>query len=262
MSLLQTMLTHLDSPECEPSQQAAPSAENDSSVPEPELFVSTDLDTAQFEWAVTSASDVEYNGKIYRRLEPEYFAWLRSRMLAAQSAFKAGKLSESTWESLKSRFNPLQEYAVQKFGKESLRQASRQISPQNYQAPRHVPANPEKPAEPPKNNWIYPPNEAWNCIEQVSSDALAKVDAIKEEAMSRKWSEARLYQNQGRYRFPCGQDYGLVCFVGGDRKIGAVTERYIEIIHSPDTPRPSTLRFHNPDVPQPWLKKVESNHEH
>ena len=262
MSLLQTMLTHLDSPECEPSEQAPQPIENDNSTPEPELFVSTDLDTAQFEWAVTSASDVEYNGKIYRRLEPEYFAWLRSRMLAAQSAFKAGKLPELTWESLKSRFNPLQEYAVQKFGKESLQQASRQLSPQNYQAPRHIPAKPEKPAEPPKNNWIYPPEEAWNCIEQVSAEALAKVDAIKEEAMSKKWSEARLYQNQGRYRFPCGQDYGLVCFVGGDRKIGAVTEKNIEIIHSPDTPRPSTLRFHNPDVPQPWLKKVENNHEH
>jgi hypothetical protein len=150
MSLLQTMLTHLDSPECEPSEQAPPPAENDSVAPEPDLFVSTDLDTAQFEWAVTSASDVEYNGKIYRRLEPEYFAWLRSRMLAAQSAFKAGKLPVSTWESLKNRFNPLQEYAVQKFGKEDLQQASRRLSPQNYQAPRHVQAEPEKPAEPPR----------------------------------------------------------------------------------------------------------------
>ena len=128
MSLLQTMITHLDSPECEPSQETPPPAENDSSAPEPDFFVSTDLETAQFEWAVTSASDVEYNGKIYCRLESEYFAWLRSRMLAAQSAFKAGKLPESTWESLKSRFNPLQEYAVQKFGKEALQQASHQIS--------------------------------------------------------------------------------------------------------------------------------------
>ncbi len=102
MSLLQTMLTHLDSPECEPSEQAPQPTENDSSAPEPDLFVSTDLEIAQFEWAVTSASDVEYNGKIYRRLEPDYFAWLRSRMLAAQSTFKAGKLPESTWESLKS----------------------------------------------------------------------------------------------------------------------------------------------------------------
>ncbi len=69
------------------------------------------------------------------------------------------------------------------------------------------------------------------CIQQVS--------AIKEEAMSKKWSEARLYQNQGRFKFSCGQDYGLVCFVGDDQKIGAVTEQYIEIIHGQDTPRPS-----------------------
>ena len=262
MSLLQTMLTHLDSPECEHSEQAPQPTENGSSTPEPDLFVSTDLETAGFEWAVTSTSDVEYNGKIYHRLEPEYFAWLRSRMLAAQSVFKAGKLPETTWESLKSRFNPLQEYAIQKFGKESLQQAFCQLSPQDYQAPRLIPKEPEKPSEPPKNNWTYPENEAWNCIQQVSAEALAKVDAIKEEAMSKKWSEARLYQNQGRFKFPCGQDYGLVCFVGDDQKIGAVTEQYIEIIHCPDTPRPSTLRFHNPDVSQPWLKKVESNHEH
>jgi hypothetical protein len=109
MSLLQTMLTYLDSPECEHSEQALQPTENGNSTPEPDLFVSTDLETAGFEWAVTSTSDVEYNGKIYRRLDPEYFAWLRSRMFAAQSAFKAGKLPETTWESLKSRFNPLQE---------------------------------------------------------------------------------------------------------------------------------------------------------
>ncbi len=38
---------------------------------------------------------------------------------------------------------------------------------------------------------------------------------------------------------------------------GEVTERSIEIIHGPKSGRPSTLRFYNPDVPQPWMKKVE-----
>jgi hypothetical protein len=58
------MLTHLDSTECEPSEQAPQPPENDSSAPEPDLFVSTDLETAQFEWAVTSASDVEYKSEV------------------------------------------------------------------------------------------------------------------------------------------------------------------------------------------------------
>ena len=259
MSLLQTMLTHLDSTECEHSEQAPQPTENDSSATEPDLFVSTDLETAQFEWAVTSTSDVEYNGKIYRRLDPEYFAWLRSRMLAAQSAFKTGKLPETTWENLKSRFNPLQEYAIQKFSKEPLQQTSRQFNPQDYQAPRLIHKEPEKPSEPPKNNWIYPAEEAWKCQQPVTSRAVAKVDAIRDKAMACGWSEARLYQNQGRFRFPCGQDYGLVCFVDDTQEIGAVTKRFIEIIHGANTPRPSTLRFHNPDVSQPWLKKVETD---
>jgi len=38
MSLLQTMLTHLDSPECEPSEQAPQPIENDSSAPEPDIL--------------------------------------------------------------------------------------------------------------------------------------------------------------------------------------------------------------------------------
>ncbi len=36
-SILQTMLTHLDSTECEPSEQASQPSENDSSTPEPDL---------------------------------------------------------------------------------------------------------------------------------------------------------------------------------------------------------------------------------
>ncbi len=254
MSLLQTMLTHLDSPECDYSTQPSSPVENNTASGD-NLFVSTDLESVRFEWAVTSTSDVESGGKIYRRLDPEYFAWLRSRMLAAQSAFKAGKIPKTAWEGLKRRFNPLQEYAVQKLGRESIRQALRHFRPQDYQAPRQA-------ETPIRNDWIYPPNEVWNCIRQVSSEALAKVDAIKEDALSKQWSEARLYQNQGRYRFPYGQDYGLVCFVGGYREIGAVAEKYIEVIHCPGSPRLSTLRFHNPDVLQSWLPKVEDGHGH
>jgi hypothetical protein len=114
-------------------------------------------------------------------------------------------------------------------------------------------------AEHREEGWLFPAGEAWKCRQPVTARAVAKVDAIRQEAEACGWSEARLYQNQGRYGFPCGQDYGLVCFVDGDREIGAVTERFIEIVHGAKTPRPGTLRFYNPDVPQPWRKKVEAN---
>ena len=81
---------------------------------------------------------------------------------------------------------------------------------------------------------------------------MPKVDAIRDQARSLGWSEAQLYQNRGRFRFPCGQDYGLVCFLEGDKRIGKVTRQSIEIIGPP--PQERCLRFYNPDVNQPWLK--------
>lgn len=82
---------------------------------------------------------------------------------------------------------------------------------------------------------------------------MPKVDAIRDQALSLGWTDARLYQNRGRYSFPCGQEYGLVCFLYDDRSVGEVTRQSIEIIGPP--PQENRLRFYNPDVDQPWLKK-------
>ncbi len=68
--------------------------------------------------------------------------------------------------------------------------------------------------------------------------------------MAQGWREARLYQNRGRFRFPCGEDYGLVCFVDGDFALGEVTRQSIEIVGPP--PWETILHFYNPDVEQPW----------
>ena len=174
-----------------------------------------------------------------------------------KAAHKAGKLPEDAWNTLRKRFNALQELAIREFGKESLQEVLQSFSPKNYRPPALRPEPQDKPVDVPRKDWIYPGNQAWKCKQPVTSQAVAKVDTIREEAMAKGWSEARLYQNQGRFRFPCGEDYGLVCFVDGDQEIGEVTERSIEIIHGPKSGRPSTLRFYNPDVPQPWMKKVE-----
>ena len=81
---------------------------------------------------------------------------------------------------------------------------------------------------------------------------MPKVDAIRDQALSLGWSESQLYQNRSRFRFPCGQDYGLVCFLEDDKRIGEVTRQSIEIIGPP--PQENRLRFYNPDIDQPWLK--------
>ncbi len=99
---------------------------------------------------------------------------------------------------------------------------------------------------------LFPEHGDWKFTQPVRLSTMPKVDAIRDQARSLGWSEAQLYQNRGRFRFPCGQDYGLVCFLEGDKRIGKVTRQSIEIIGPP--PQERRLRFYNPDVDQPWLK--------
>jgi len=248
MSLMKTMIAHLGNEDECPVQSPDPPVEEVSVAPKV-LCVATDLESRHLEYEEGGNRDIEYEEKIYRRLDPEYFTWLRSRMVAAGNAHKAGKLSDNRWNILRERFNRIQKLAIQEFGEDDLQEAIRGMDLRTYQVP----------AIHQKKDWIYPAKEAWKCMQPVTSRAVAKVDAIRDKAMACGWSEARLYQNQGRFRFPCGQDYGLVCFVDEDREIGTVTKQSIEIIHGANTPRPSTLRFHNPDVSQPWLKKKETD---
>ena len=85
--------------------------------------------------------------------------------------------------------------------------------------------------------------------------AIAKVDAIRKQALSLGWTLSRLYQNRGRFGFPLGEDWGLVCFVDDDERLGEVTARYIEVRGM--APRDHILKFYNPDVDQPWRKRVQ-----
>ena len=112
------------------------------------------------------------------------------------------------------------------------------------------PAKPIRDSQPEVERHLFPKDGNQPYAEKVSSSAVAKVNAIREQALALGWSEMRLYQNRGQFRFPCGEDYGLVCFIGETQRIGEVTKQYIEIISPP--PRESRLRFYDPDVPQPW----------
>lgn len=101
--------------------------------------------------------------------------------------------------------------------------------------------------------YRFPKEGNWRCTRPITSSAVAKVNAIRDQALALGWSEARLYQNRGRIRFPCRHDYGLVCVVDDKERIGELTPQYVEIIHPP--PRESRLRFYNPDV---WLKRAST----
>lgn len=113
-------------------------------------------------------------------------------------------------------------------------------------------------ADGPGHPYLFPEAGDYPFTENILPEAVAKVDAIRDQAVALGWSESRLYQNRGRLRFPFDGDYGLVCFVGEDKRIGEVTEQHIEIVVG-SPPRESRLRFYNPDVDRPWLSRVPIN---
>lgn len=78
------------------------------------------------------------------------------------------------------------------------------------------------------------------------------VDSISELALSLGWRRERLYATGGNGIFDPNR--GLVCLLKPGDRIGEVAAQSIEIIH----PLPSEVRhrFYNPDVDQPWIRRV------
>jgi hypothetical protein len=83
-------------------------------------------------------------------------------------------------------------------------------------------------------------------------EAIGLVDAIWDCALALGWKRERLYATGGNGIFDPNR--GLVCFLKPGDRIGEVTAQSIEIIH----PLPSEVRhrFYNPDVDQPWIRRV------
>ena len=227
------------------TEQCARSAEVRPSGDSPGcLFVSTSLATWTTGKPEQFARDFQINDTVYRRLDPDYYAWLRSRMAVAKKAATAGHLAPAAFEDLRVRFNAVHEWAVERFGEAPLLTAVRTFRSGDYDPPvaedegRHVPV----------------PGPRKTAADDISPEAMALVDAISEQAQSLGWKRQRLYAAGSNRIFDAQR--GLVCFLKAGDRIGEVTLQSIEIIH----PLPSEVRhrFYNPDVDQPWVKKIAS----
>jgi len=218
-----------------------------------QLYVATNLETWEAKPPVRLDQDAICEPCGFRRLDPEYYAWLRSRMALAQKGYERGRLPSRQFEDLRNRFNAVHFWAVERFSEQALLEAVRTLDPSRYEPP--MVKEPGDPSSPPPH--VYPTDGDWPFIDPVAAEAVAKVDAIRDRALALGWSEAQLYQNRGRCSFPCGQDYGLVSFLHGDDRLGEITSQFIEII----SPRGSRLRFHSLKVEQPWLRRVSQREE-
>ena len=230
------------------------------------LYVATNLESWETVRPHYYARDVAIDDTCFRRLDPDYYAWLRYKMTLARKAADSGRLSSSAFETLRTRFNVIHTWAIEHYGEDELLSAVRSLDPKTYPPPvletfgqddRPPPVQPAPEKTPPTvPQYLFPKEGDWRFTQEVSPSAIAKVDAIRDKALSLGWSEARLYQNRGCLRFPYGQDYGLVCFVDDNVRVGEVTRQSIEIVGT--TSQENRLRFYNPDVDQPWLRRMRS----
>ena len=182
------------------------------------LFVSSTLltwATANPEWF---ARDFQINDTVYRRLDPEYYAWLRSRMVLAKKAATAGQLDAAAFEELRVRFNAVHEWAVEHFGEEQLLQAVRSLRAAEYRPPV---AEDDRPT-------CRCRGVRKSGGDHISPDAVALVDGIAESAVAIGWKRERLYGIGSGVFDP---RRGLVCYLKAGDRIGEVTQQSIEIIH-------------------------------
>ena len=193
-----------------------------------DLFVATDLTSFESPDPQVFADDVVVSGRAQRRLDPAYYTWIRSRMVVAKREADAGRLATASFAVLRERFEVLHAFAVARFGEDALRTAVSALDAKRYEPPR---ADPD---ELPRPRWSRSRTPtARGCghvfagrdfplTEPVPFKALLRVDTIRAIALGRDWTEAGLFQNQGHLRFPCGDEWGLLCFLGEHDTIAAI----------------------------------------
>ena len=117
-------------------------------LPESALYVSTSLDLWEPAQADLLARDVTLNGVCFRRLAPDYYAWLRHKLTLAEKALEAGKIAYEVFDSLLVRFNEVHMRAVDKFGRNSLATAMEALDYKRYPPPATAPSMPLGKAKP------------------------------------------------------------------------------------------------------------------
>lgn len=211
------------------------------------IWVSTDLQT----WCPRNANRVsqecQINDRWYRRLDPEYFAWLKIRMHAVKAAVDVSRVLPEAWEAARAAFNAIQAHAIGLFGEELLLHTVRNLNAENYRPP--LPEEFEKPGLPPK------PQQQCPTSEERLSHAREMIAAIREQALALGWREAHLSAVPPEaHRGEIAAGSGLVCYLRLGDQTGEVTRQAIEIV----LPNGVRQRFYNPDVEQPWILRPQS----
>lgn len=97
-----------------------------------QLFIATDLSRVEY---AGSEDDILLEQRVYRRLTPEYYVWLRSRMEMASNKHTRGLLPDANYQAIRQRFNDMHDDAVALLGEERLLKALATVVPDRYLPP-------------------------------------------------------------------------------------------------------------------------------
>ena len=188
-------------------------------------WVSTDLSVLPLDGSPPNTEDVIKGSKAYRCLSPDFYLWLER--LFANFEKQVGVTGERSAEArtFAARFAHIRELAHALYTADDFAAARKRLAISNMESPNRA-------TNPPASEFQHPEDGESRSRARVSFHALGEVDTIRDEALRLGWSDLQLYGSRGRFTFPCGPGYGLVCFIHRDQRIGKVAAQHIEIICS------------------------------
>jgi hypothetical protein len=188
-----------------------------------DAWVATDLSILHPERPDTCPEDISEDGKSFRRLSPDHFVSLKARYAGFKRATN-NRLDGATRE-VHSRFASLRRLAEGFYQPPVIADARKRLTLTKLPSPNQALG-----LKPQYARFTFPADSPHRCSAQVTRHGLAQVDAIRPQALGAGWTEAELYQTRGRFAFPYGSDYGLVCFVRPEQRLGQVTPKAVEVI--------------------------------
>ena len=184
MSLLKLLQEQTGDDDTIPIREDAVS-NKESSKRETVRYAVTNLESWETDEPHHYARDVGIDGTCFRRLDPDYYAWLRHKMELAKKAAGERRITTQAFDALRTRFNVIHAWAMAHFGEEALRLAVQTLDPKRYAPPRLDPVDgqPTEASPPPKSSspavppYLFPEDGDWKFTQPVRSSALPKVDA-------------------------------------------------------------------------------------
>ncbi len=230
-------------------------------------YVSTDLRMVNVPVPDAKHRDLQIEDTWYRKLDAQYFVWIEGRIAIAEKSAKKNRISKKALQSLKSRFKKIEVWVDENLSPKNLKAARALVKYGSYDEP---PAASPKPINrvdeknkckrnsskikniPKSEPFLYPDGSYWEHTVPIDPDVVKIINAIREEALSKGWAEASLYQNRGH--FIAGKWYGLICMLDKTDKIIKIDPQYIHIRTfkgSAIPPEGMVVKFENPNHVKP-----------